>query len=229
MMDYLIKDRDGRYTLNQKDQIFEPGKTLLVYIKEKGKIVDAAYADDNHSVELPIVILTNYSTASAAELFTETLRDYKKATVVGVKTFGKGVVQNMIPYDDGSAFKFTVSEYFPPSGYSIDLKGIIPDYSLDVAGIEVNYNKDNNIVVYEDDKEIIFDRNGSIIAENDIVISTESEIDNSNKISKSHVENLKIYDEENSFLDEDWFISLDDKYDDKQLLQANVVMKDKIN
>ena len=178
---------------------------------------------------LPIVILTNYSTASAAELFTETLRDYKKATVVGVKTFGKGVVQNMIPYDDGSAFKFTVSEYFPPSGYSIDLKGIIPDYSLDVAGIEVNYNKDNNIVVYEDDKEIIFDRNGSIIAENDIVISTESEIDNSNKISKSHVENLKIYDEENSFLDEDWFISLDDKYDDKQLLQAIVVMKDKIN
>lgn len=229
MMDYLIKDRDGRYTLNQKDQIFEPGKTLLVYIKEKGKIVDAAYADDNHSVELPIVILTNYSTASAAELFTETLRDYKKATVVGVKTFGKGVVQNMIPYDDGSAFKFTVSEYLPPSGYSIDLKGIIPDYSLDVAGIEVNYNKDNNIVVYEDDKEIIFDRNGSIIAENDIVISTESEIDNSNKISKSHVENLKIYDEENSFLDEDWFISLDDKYDDKQLLQAIVVMKDKIN
>ena len=109
MMDYLIKDRDGRYTLNQKDQIFEPGKTLLVYIKEKGKIVDAAYADDNHSVELPIVILTNYSTASAAELFTETLRDYKKATVVGVKTFGKGVVQNMIPYDDVSAFKFTVS------------------------------------------------------------------------------------------------------------------------
>ena len=48
MMDYLIKDRDGRYTLNQKDQIFEPGKTLLVYIKEKGKIVDAAYVDDNH-------------------------------------------------------------------------------------------------------------------------------------------------------------------------------------
>lgn len=229
MMDYLIKDRDGRFTLNQKEQIFDPGKTLLVYIKEKGKIVDAAYADDNHSVELPIVILTNYSTASAAELFTETLRDYKKATVVGVKTFGKGVVQNMIPYDDGSAFKFTVSEYFPPSGYSIDMKGILPDYSLDVAGIEVNYNKDNDIVVYEEDKEIVFDRNGSIIAENDIVVATKSDVDDNNQIAKSHVENLKIYDEDNNFLDEDWYIELDDKYDDKQLLQAIVVMKDKID
>lgn len=228
MMDYLIKDRDGRFTLNQEEQIFDPGKTLLVYIKEKGQIVDAAYADDKHSVELPMVILTDYSTASAAELFTETLRDYKKATVVGVKTFGKGVVQNMIPYDDGSAFKFTVSEYFPPSGYSIDLKGILPDYSLDVAGVEVTYNKDNNIVLYEDNKEIVFGRDGNIIAENDIEVATQSEASAETQKTKSHVENLKIYDEENNFINEDWFVELDDKYDDKQLLQAIIVMKDKL-
>ena len=228
MMDYLIKDRDGRFTLNQEEQIFDPGKTLLVYIKEKGQIVDAAYADDKHSVELPMVILTDYSTASAAELFTEALRDYKKATVVGVKTFGKGVVQNMIPYDDGSAFKFTVSEYFPPSGYSINLKGILPDYSLDAAGVEVTYNKDNNIVLYEDNKEIVFGRDGNIIAENDIVKSTQSETSTDTNNTKSHVENLKIYDEENNFINEDWFVELDDKYDDKQLLQAIIVMKDKL-
>ena len=228
MMDYIIKDRDGRYTFNQKEQIFDTGKTLLVYTKEKNKIADAAYAGDNHSVELPIVIITDYSTASAAELFTATLRDYKKATVVGVKTYGKGVMQNMIQYDDGSAFKFTVSEYFPPSGYIIDKKGILPDYSLDIAGIEVLYNKDNNIVVYEDNKEVVFDRNGSIIAENDIEISTVSELKDNSNISKSHVENLKIYDEDNAFIEEDWFIELDDKYDDKQLLQAIIVMKDKI-
>ena len=128
IIDYMIKDRDGRYTLNQKEEIFEEGKTLLVYIKERDEIVDAAYAFDNHEVDLPIVILTNNATASAAELFTETMRDYKKATVVGVRTYGKGVVQNIIPYEDGSAIKFTVSEYFPPSGYSIDYKGILPDY-----------------------------------------------------------------------------------------------------
>ena len=228
MMDYLIKDRDGRFTLNQEEQIFDPGKTLLVYIKEKGQIVDAAYADDKHSVELPMVVLTDYSTASAAELFTEALRDYKKATVVGVKTFGKGVVQNMIPYDDGSAFKFTVSEYFPPSGYSIDLKGILPDYSLDLAGVEVTYNKDNNIVLYEDNKEIVFGRDGSIIAENVIEVATKSDASSDSQKTKAHVENLKIYDEENNFLNENWFTELDDKYDDKQLLQAIIVMKDKL-
>lgn len=228
MMDYLIKDRDGRYTLNQKEEIFDTGKTLLVYIKEKDEIVDAAYATDNHSVELPIVVLTDYSTASAAELFTETLRDYKKAKIVGIKTFGKGVVQNMIPYEDGSAFKFTVSEYFPPSGYSIDMKGILPDYSLDSAGIEVQYDKDNHIVVYEDDTEFVFDRDGSILAEKQILKATQSELATKSQITKAHVENLKIYDEENSFIDEDWFVELDDKYDDKQLLQAIIVMKDSI-
>lgn len=228
MMDFLIKDRDGRYTLNQKEQIFDSGKTLLVYIKEKDEIVDAAYASDNHSVELPIVILTDYSTASAAELFTETLRDYKKAKVVGIKTFGKGVVQNMIPYEDGSAFKFTVSEYFPPSGYSIDMKGIIPDYSLDSAGIEVEYDNDNHIVVYEDNLEIVFNRDGSILEEKPLKKATQSEIALKSQITKAHVENLKIYDEENNFIDEDWFIELDDKYDDKQLLQAIIVMKDDI-
>ena len=228
MMDYLIKDRDGRYTLNQDDQIFEPGRTLLVYIKEKEQIVDAAYAADNHSVELPIVVLTDYSTASAAELFTATLKDYKKATIVGIKTYGKGVVQNIIPYDDGSAFKFTVSEYFPPSGYSIDLKGILPDYSLDIAGSEINYDNDNHIVVYENDHMIVFDRDGSILEEKNINTASSSDAYQKNNITNSHIENLKIYDDENSFINEDWFNDLDSEYDDKQLLQAIVVMKDKI-
>ena len=134
----------------------------------------------------------------------------------------------MIPYEDGSAFKFTVSEYFPPSGYSIDMKGILPDYSLDSAGIEVQYNKDNNIVVYDDELEIVFNRDGSILSENPIIKATKSEIASKSQITKAHVENLKIYDEENNFIDEDWFVALDDKYDDKQLLQAIIVMKDSI-
>ena len=98
------------------------------------------------------------------------MRDYRKATVVGVRTFGKGVVQNIIPYEDGSAIKFTVSEYFPPSGYEIDYKGILPDYSLDVAGIEIDYDDDNNIVVVEDNVKYVF-KNGSTI---DILAARQS-------------------------------------------------------
>ena len=225
MMDYMVRDNDGKYTLNQKEQLFDEGKTLLVYIKEKEQVVDAAYADDKHSVDIPIVILTNLNTASAAELFTECLRDYGKATVVGLKTYGKGVVQNVIPYDDGSAIKFTVSEYFPPSGYSIDMKGIRPDYSLDMLGTEIEYDEDNNIIVYEDNTRIVFNTDGTIINESIATRSTISETKSKNK-DANHIENLKIYDTDNKFIDEDWFIDLDSKYDDKQLLQALVILRD---
>lgn len=226
IIDYMVKDRDGRYTLNQKESIFDEGKTLLVYIKERNEVVDAAYASDNHEVDLPIVILTNYATASAAELFTEAMRDYKKATIVGVRTYGKGVVQNVIPYEDGSAIKFTVSEYFPPSGYEIDYKGILPDYSLDIAGLEIAYDEENNIVIVEDNKKYVYSREGNLISETEIKVSTSS--DASEEKQEKHKENLKIYDDENAFLEEDWFTKLDGDYEDKQLLQAIIVLKDKI-
>ena len=225
MMDYMVKDKDGKYTMNQKEEVFDVGKTLLVYIKEKDEIVDAAYAEDRHEVDIPIVILTDQGTASAAELFTECLRDYNKATIVGTRTYGKGVVQNIIPYEDGSAIKFTVSEYFPPSGYSIDIKGIIPDYSLDYAGIEVNYDEENHIVIYEDNTMTVFNRDGSIMNEVILPKATESDIATSSDIEEEHIENLKIYDDDNEFLNEDWFVELDGKYDDKQLLQAIVILR----
>ena len=236
MMDYILRDTDGKYTLNQKENLFDEGKTLLVYIKEKDQIVDAAYCDDKHSVELPIVILTNLNTASAAELFTECMRDYNKAKVVGLKTFGKGVVQNVIPYEDGSAFKFTVSEYFPPSGYSIDKKGILPDYSLDYFGGEVKYDEDNNILVDDDNVVVAIDSEGNIISEkaatkSNVILSTSSDADNNSILDSesedsNHIENLKIYDLDNKFVDEEWFQKLDEKYNDKQLLQAIVILND---
>lgn len=227
IIDYMVKDNDGRYTLNQKEDVFDEGKTLLVYIKERDEIVDAAYAADKHEVDLPIVILTDYTTASAAELFTQTMRDYKKAKIVGVRTYGKGVVQNIIPYEDGSAIKFTVSEYFPPSGYSIDFKGILPDYSLDYDGFEIKYDENNNIIVIENNVKYIYSKEGALIEETPLDVSTASEIKKEDT-KKPHKENLMIYDEDNKFIDEDWYINLNDNYNDKQLLQAIVVLKDKI-
>lgn len=221
MIDYILRDNDGKWTLNQDDNVFDEGKTLLVYIKEKEEITDAAYATDKHSVDIPIVILTNLNTASAAELFTECLRDYGKAEVVGIRTYGKGVVQNIIPYEDGSAIKFTVSEYFPPSGYSINQKGITPDYSLDYMGVEIEYDENNNIIVNDDGETIIINNEGQVISEKIATISTASFVISDNE---EHIENKKIYDDNNSFTNEDWYIDLDVKYEDKQLLQAIVLL-----
>lgn len=233
MLDYLLRDTDGRFTLNREDGNFEIGKTLLVYIKEKNEIVDSAYCDDKHQVNIPMVVLTDFGTASAAELFSKTLQDYKKAELVGTKTYGKGVVQTIIPCDDGSAIKFTVSEYFPASGYTIDKIGVMPDYSLGYDGVEVEYDDDKNVILIENNTKYIIDSQGSILSETPIQIATESEISTQSEIKKinnkkPHVENLKIYDDENEFLNEDWYAELDNNYEDKQLLQAIVILKDKI-
>ena len=74
-----------------------------------------------------MVILVDKNTASSAEIFTGIMRDYKKATIIGTKTYGKGIVQQVIPLDDGSAIKITIAKYFIPSGDDIHKVGIEPD------------------------------------------------------------------------------------------------------
>ena len=229
ILDYILRDNNGKYTLNQKEDIFELGRTLLVYMRNKTEIVEEYYCDDNHEVKLPIVILTNLESASAAELFTQCLRDYDKATIVGIRTYGKGIVQNLLPLNDGSAIKLTVSEYFSPSGYSINFKGIKPDYSVDYVGNEVEYGPNNEIVDIDEQKGIkyLFDRDGKQTIDNTYippVISTSSDI--VSDIKEEHIENKKIYDFENKFLEEAWYEEIDQKYADPQLVQAIVILKD---
>lgn len=78
-------------------------------------------------LKLPMVILVNDKSASASEVFTGALQDHKRATIVGVQTFGKGSVQSMIPFDDVSALKLTTAKYVTPSGKVIDKVGLTPD------------------------------------------------------------------------------------------------------
>ena len=230
ILDYILRDNNGKYTLNQKDDHFEVGRTLLVYMRNKTEIIEEYYCDDNHEVKLPIVILTNMESASAAELFTQCLRDYDKATIVGIRTYGKGIVQNLLPLNDGSAIKLTVSEYFSPSGYSINFKGIRPDYSVDYVGNEVEYGPNNEIVDIDEKKGIkyLFDRDGNQTIDNTYVpevVSTSSELKNEDDTIE-HIENKKIYDFDNKFLEEEWYEELEQNYSDPQLIQAIIVLKD---
>ncbi|MFW2388725.1 MAG: S41 family peptidase [Polyangiales bacterium] len=75
----------------------------------------------------PIVVLINENTASASEIVAGALRDHQRATLVGVRTFGKGSVQNVFELPGGSALKLTTYRYFAPSGRSIQAEGIAPD------------------------------------------------------------------------------------------------------
>lgn len=81
-------------------------------------------------IDVPIVVLVNAGSASAAEIVAGALRDQKRAVLLGERTFGKGSVQNIIPLADGSGLKLTVALYYTPAGVSIQAQGIVPDMEV---------------------------------------------------------------------------------------------------
>lgn len=88
------------------------------------------YKSDEAAWGKPIVVLVNGGSASASEIVAGALKDNKAATLVGEKTYGKGVVQTLVPLPGGGGIKLTTSEYFTPSGVNIQDKGIEPDVEV---------------------------------------------------------------------------------------------------
>ena len=122
---------------------FEKDKTLLLYTEDKwGKGKDW-YAKDGHEVDLPIIILMNQNSASASELFAGTMQDYDRAWVFGTQSYGKGIVQTVRSFPDGSAVEFTTHYYFTPAGRNIHKKGITPDLTVEMpAADQFTYLRD---------------------------------------------------------------------------------------
>lgn len=105
---------------------------LIVYTK--GRMSNSnfsAHASGDDIVKgIPIVVLINSSTASAAEIVAGALQDYHRAVIMGGRSFGKGSVQTVLPLDERSAIKLTTALYYTPAGRSIQAKGIEPDIPL---------------------------------------------------------------------------------------------------
>ncbi|MBR6709161.1 MAG: S41 family peptidase [Clostridia bacterium] len=121
---------------------------ILDYLLPAGPIirmVDKAGNSDEISSDaaelvMPMAVLANESTASAAELFTAALKDYQKAVFVGTTTYGKGNMQSIIPLNDGSALKLTTRMYFPPFSESYEGIGIVPDLEVEMDEALANKN-----------------------------------------------------------------------------------------
>ena len=89
------------------------------------------YRTKDGKVEIQLVILVNENSASSSEILTGALRDRANATVVGKKTYGKGIVQSVVPLSDGSGMQITVAQYYTPNGYAVHKQGITPDVEVD--------------------------------------------------------------------------------------------------
>ncbi len=108
------------------------GSGPVVYIQERGGPREPRNAVNGSSpFDLPLVVLTNVGTASAAEILAGAIQDADLGTLVGAKTFGKGLVQTVIPLRDGSALALTTARYLTPKLRDIDRKGIEPDIEFE--------------------------------------------------------------------------------------------------
>ena len=111
------------------EQIMPEGTILTIDYTVYGEEVYTATGE--HELQIPLVVLVDGNTASAAEVLTGAIKDHKKGTIIGTQTFGKGIVQTIFPIGDDTAIKLTVADYYTPSGANIHGVGIAPDIVLE--------------------------------------------------------------------------------------------------
>ncbi len=112
------------------DEILPEG--LIVYTEEKDGEGDKYTSSGENFYDGPLVVLVNGNSASAAEILTGAIKDHEQGTILGTTTYGKGIVQQIIPLGDGTGVKVTIASYFTPNGTDIHGIGIEPDEELEL-------------------------------------------------------------------------------------------------
>lgn len=109
-------------------------KGLIVYTEDKYGERDEYTCDGKNELDIPLVVLIDGNSASASEILAGAIKDYGKGTLIGTTTFGKGIVQRVLPLTDGTALKLTISSYYTPKGNNIHGIGIDPDIECEFDG-----------------------------------------------------------------------------------------------
>ncbi|MGL4671873.1 S41 family peptidase [Cetobacterium sp.] len=164
----LRKELEGLMKKGAKGIIFDlrsnPGGSLGQAVKissmfiPEGRVVstkgkngdeEVAYREGKYFGDFPLIVLINEGSASASEIVSGAVKDYKRGLLIGEKTFGKGSVQTLLPLPDGDGIKITIAKYYTPSGVSIHGTGIEPDILVEEKddflffnGFVTNINED---------------------------------------------------------------------------------------
>jgi carboxyl-terminal processing protease len=104
----------------------------IVYTEDKYGEQEEYTCDGKNELQIPLVVLVNGNSASASEILAGAIKDYNKGTLIGTTTFGKGIVQRVLPLTDGTAMKLTISAYYTPNGNNIHGIGIEPDIECEL-------------------------------------------------------------------------------------------------
>ncbi len=135
--------------LSIADTMVEKGRTLLITTDKDGKEkIDKASEDP--TITVPVIILVNEGTASSSEILAVSLRDNCRYTIIGAKTYGKGVIQSIYTFKDGTGMRVTTNEYFSPTHNIINDVGIEPDIKVELDKEWKGYSS----VPFENDKQL---------------------------------------------------------------------------
>ncbi len=148
--------------LNIANQLTE-NKLLLMNLSKQGTVVRTVTSDGTGSSKLPLVVLVNHGTASASEILVASLQDNKLATIVGEKTYGKGIAQNVVELANGTSFKLSFYYFSRPNGSPIHQVGITPDHivkDLKLEGREALAKEYSHLAPMSENKKPVFGETG---------------------------------------------------------------------
>jgi carboxyl-terminal processing protease len=118
------------------------GQLILSEQDKNGEKIELTANGPSSFASIPLVVLINEGSASASEILAGALKDDRKAPIIGTTSFGKGTVQKIVDFDDGSSLKVTIAKWYTPSGVRIQDTGIEPDIKVELTSTDYEQNKD---------------------------------------------------------------------------------------
>lgn len=140
-----LRGNGGGYVTAAQDvaSLWLNKKDLIVTEKTGSKVIDEVRATGNNILaNTKTIVLADENSASASEIVVGALKDNKLAQIYGVKTYGKGSVQEPIRFNNGAVLKVTIAKWYTPSGKNIDKEGILPDKKIEISPDQINRGED---------------------------------------------------------------------------------------
>ncbi|MBR5939101.1 S41 family peptidase, partial [Candidatus Saccharibacteria bacterium] len=140
-----LRGNGGGYVSAAEDLLslwLDGEKVLIQKSKHFGNTSNSSSSGKAILKDMKTIVLVNGSSASASEIVAGALQDYGKATIVGEKTYGKGVVQNLYDLSNGTVLKVTTAEWYTPNDRSINGEGIVPDIEVERSYEDINSMRD---------------------------------------------------------------------------------------